>query len=304
LLILLRFALCDLRYVLVFMLIFLYGQDSYRRQKKSNSFIEGYRQKHSNLSLDYFDLDPSTGSGQEEFFRLKEFGKQMLIFSAIGGSASGGDNKKMAVLKNAFSTDTAAAVKELREFLKKYLNDESLTILISEETIPEELKSLAKKAFLLEKFEPLEGDKWLFFVQKEAQQRKVSLSSQAVYFLARVFKNDGWGLINELDKIALLSKKDSIEPSDLMDIGDYNQESPDIFDFINRVIRNWSLPEKTIALERLFISQEEPVKIFNIMASLKKLPIGLIKKLADYDVMVKSGKIDYEEVLLDLALSG
>ena len=292
------------------MIIFLYGKDSYRRQKRANFFIEEYRKKYSNLSLDYFDLDPSTSSrlregfggqaGQDEFSRLKEFSRQLMIFSALGGSALGGDNKKMAVLKNAFVFD----LKELKEFLKVNLSAEDLTILLSEEDAsPEELKTLLKKAFLVEKFDYLKGDEWLSFIQKEANRRKISFTSQAVYFLARIFNGDSWGMINELDKAVLLNKKSAIEPEDLIKIGNYNQESPDIFDFINRVLRNWSLPERIIALERLFISQEEPVKIFNIMASLKRLPKDLIKKLADYDVMVKSGKIDYEEILLNLALS-
>ncbi len=283
------------------MIIFLYGKDSYRRQKRANFFIEEYRKKYSNLSLDYFDLDPSTSSrlsegfggqaGQDEFSRLKEFASQMLIF----------DNKKMAVLKNTFVFD----LKELKEFLKANLSAEDLTILLSEEDVsPEELKTLLKKAFLVEKFDYLDGDEWLSFIQKEANRRKISFTSQAVYFLARIFNGDSWGMINELDKAVLLNKKSAIEPEDLIKIGNYNQESPDIFDFINRVLRNWPLPERIVALERLFISQEEPVKIFNIMASLKRLPKDLIKKLADYDVVVKSGKIDYEEILLSLALSG
>ena len=64
--------------------------------------------------------------------RLKEFSAQMLIF----------DSKKLAVLRNAFTIE----LKDLRDFLKKYLNAEELTILISEDTLPEELKSLAKKS--------------------------------------------------------------------------------------------------------------------------------------------------------------
>jgi len=266
------------------MIIFLYGPDSYRRQKKLNKLIEEYRNKYSNLSCDYFDLE-----NLDEFFRLKEFAVQMLLF----------DNKKLAVLKDAFSLEP----KDLKEFLKIYLNAENLTILISEENSPpEELKLLLKKAFLVEKFDFLKGDEWLSFIQKEAARRKISLTSQAVYFLARIFKDDNWGLVNELDKAVLLSQKGSIEPDDLKKIGDYSRESPDIFDFINRVVRDWSLPEKIIALEKLFIADEEPVKIFNIMASLKRLPLKLIQNLADYDVMVKSGKLDYEEVLVDLAL--
>ncbi len=234
--------------------------------------------------MDSFDLE-----NIEEFSRLKEFSRQLMIF----------DNKKLAILKNALAID----IKDLREFLKKYLNDENLTILVSEEIVPAELKSLAKKAFLLEKFDQLEEDKWLFFIQKEAKQRNISFTSQAINFLALAFENDGWGLINELDKISLVNAKAPLDIKDLRKISYYNYESPGIFDFINTVFKNFSLPQKIIELEKLFIINEEPVKIFNIMASLKWLSRDLIKKLADYDVMVKSGKIDYEEVLLSLALS-
>lgn len=270
------------------MVIYLYGPDSYRRQKKLNKIVEEYRNKYSNLSCDFFDFDPLTGSGQDELLRLKEFARQQLIF----------DNKKLAILKN-----TLKSPENLKEFLKTYLTVEDLTILISEEgAAPAEFKSLLKKAFAVEKFDYLQGDEWLSFIQKEAAQRKISLTSPAVYFLARIFKDDTWGLINELDKAALLCEKQPLEPSNFKKIGDFGHESPDIFDFINRVIRNWSLPEKVIALEKLFLAQEEPLKIFNIMASLKRLPKNLLQKLADYDVMAKSGKIDYEEILLELAL--
>ncbi len=285
------------------MLIFLYGPDSYRRQKESNRIIEEYRRKYSGFSYDYFDLE-----NPEEFFRLREFSSQLLIF----------DNKKLAVLTNIYETDS----KKLKEFFKPYLDSEDFTILISEENSPPpELNLLKKKAFSVEKFENLEGDKWRFFIQKEARERNIAFTTRALNFLAEAFQNDSWGLVNELDKIGLISPIGLIDIGlidikDLEKIGDYHYESPDIFGYINAVSRDWPLPRNStslslrglarriIALEKLFISQEEPVKIFNILASLKWLPTKLIQKLADYDIMVKSGKIDYEEVLLDLALSG
>jgi len=267
------------------MLIFLYGPDSYRRQKKANFIIEEYRHKYSNLSLDYFDLEIP-----EDFLRLQEFSAQMLIF----------DNKKLAVLKNAFAID----LKILREFLKKYVKSEDLIVLISEDNSPAELKSVIGKAHSAEKFELLEGDKWRFFIQKEAKQRNVNLTSQAVIFLSRVFENDVWGLINELDKISLTLQKSQIDAADFKKISDYDSESPDIYKYINAVSGNWPIEEKVINLEKLFIANEGPAKIFNYMASSRYLPQELIKKMADYDVMVKSGKIDYEEILVDLALSG
>ncbi len=268
------------------MLIFLCGPDSYRRQKKLNKIVEEYRNKYSGLSYDCFDLE-----NPEEFLELKEFASQQLIF----------DNKKLAFLKNIYEIDE----KELVGFFKSYLNSEDLTILVSEENKPtEKLKFLLKKAFLVEEFENLKGEKWQFFIQKETNQRKLLLTPKAINFLAEAFKENSWGLINELDKLSLVSKRGPIDIEDLRRISDYPYQSLNIFTFANAVIENWPLPQKTRALEKLFMAQEEPVKIFNILASLKRLPTKLIQKLADYDVMVKSGKIDYEEVLLDLALSG
>ncbi len=277
------------------MIIYLYGLDSYRRQRKLNVIINEYRHKHSNLSCDFFDLDPSTGSGQEEFLKLKEFSGQRLLF----------DNKKMAVLNNIFEIET----KELKDFFKKYLDSEDFTILISEDKLPpKELEFMIKKAFKVEEFKELKDESWRFFIQKEAKERKAVLTLGAINFLAEVYENDSWGLVNELDKISLIEPISPISPirlidvQDLKKIGDYNYELPDIFAFINAVSRNWPLARRMNALEKLFISQEEPVKIFNIFASLNRLPRQIIKKLADGDIMVKSGKMDYEEVLIDLAI--
>ena len=271
------------------MIIYLYGHDSYRRQKKLNYYIEEYKKKYSNLSCDFFDL------GQEEFLRLKEFSSQRSLF----------DNKKMAVLNNIFEIEA----EELKDFFKKYLDSEDFTILISEEKLPpKELEFMIKKAFKAEEFPNFEAEKWRFFIQKEAQERKATLTPGAINFLAEVYKNDSWGLVNELEKISLIEPISPISPirlidvQDLKKIGDYNYESPDIFAFINAVSRNWPLARRIIALEKLFIAQEEPLKIFNIFASLNWLPRQLIKNLADCDIMVKSGKMDYEEVLVDLAI--
>ncbi len=279
------------------MIIYLYGPDSYRRQKKINKIVEEYRKKYSGLSCDFFDFDPSIGSGQapstssgqEEFNRLNEFSGQGLLF----------DVKKMAVLKNVFEID----VKLMKEFFKKHLTSEDFTILISENVSPpKEFDFLIKKAFLAEKFENLEGERWRFYIQKESRERKINLTSKAVDFLADVYAGDSWGLIAELEKISLFAGDSAVDVVDLKKIGDYGYESPDIFGYINAVIRG-DLPRRIIALEKLFVNQEEPVKIFNIFASLNRLPKDLIRKLADYDIMVKSGKLDYEEALLDLALA-
>ncbi len=270
------------------MIILLYGPDSYRRQKKLNKIIEEYRKKHSGLSCEYFDL-----GNAGESLKLKEFSAQLLLF----------DNKKLAILKNLYEAD----LKEFKDFLKSYLGSKDFTILISEDKVlPPELNFVKKKAFLAEKFENLKGDKWQAFIQREIKERDMALVPKAFDFLVEEYKNDVWGLINELEKLDLFFwgqlERKNLDLKDMEKVGDYYYKSPNIFGFMNTVIRKGDLVQKTIALEKLFIGQEEPAKIFNILASLKRLPAKLIQELANYDVMVKSGKMGYEEVLLDLAL--
>ena len=267
------------------MIIFLYGPDSYRRGKRLGNILEEYKNKHSGFSRDVFDL-----SEEGEFERLKDFAGQMLIF----------DSKKMAVLKDAFDADP----KLLRDFFKKYLDTKEITILISEEkAAPAELKTILSKSYLIEKFEELKGEKFKFFIQKEAREKGVNLSQQAAYFLADSFNGNILGAVNELEKLGLAFGNKEIKTADLFEVGDYRQ-SPNIFSFINSVAGGWNIPQKIAALEELFLAQEEPAKVFNFLAAGKRLQLDLLEKLADYDVAVKSGKLDYDEVLLDLALSG
>ena len=51
------------------------------------------------------------------------------------------------------------------------------------------------------------------------------------------------------------------------------------------------------------LETDEPAKIFNMLSAFAKAPEEKIK-MADYDVAIKSGKLEYEEALLDLVISG
>lgn len=268
------------------MIIFLYGPDSYRRQKKLNEIVNEYKQKHSDISLVYFDIEE-----EGVFEKLKDFTDQMSIFG----------NKKMAVLKNISKIEHNV----IKEFLKQRFDLENLTILISESVVPEGFENLLKKAFLIEKFDELNVEKLKFFGQKELQNRGVLISLPALDFLAQNFKGDTWGFMNELEKLILwkAQKNSEISLLDVKNIGDYSYEAPNIFSFINSVIRNLPLKQKIVNLEKLLLGQEEPMKVFNFMASSRYLSKDLIKKIAECDILVKSGKIDYEDVFLDIALN-
>ncbi|KKU34661.1 MAG: hypothetical protein UX49_C0038G0001, partial [Candidatus Wolfebacteria bacterium GW2011_GWC2_46_275] len=79
-------------------------------------------------------------------------------------------------------------------------------------------------------------------------------------------------------------------------------ESPDIFAFTNAASRQGPVASKLTPLERLFINQEEPAKIFNIFAKNQFIDLATVRMLADYDIAIKSGKLDYETAFVDLCL--
>ncbi len=266
------------------MIIFLHGQDSYRRRKKINEVVGEYQRKHSNLTLERFDLSKD----DNDFLRLQEFCFNRSLFA----------DKKMAVIEGIFDADIA----EIAGFLKSNLKNEDITLLISEDKSPPvKFGFLVKEPVLSQEFENLDGERLKFFIRKEAQNRSVDLTLAAVNFLEENFKENTWGLITELEKISLIGKK-TLDTVDLQKIGDFS-ESPNIFNFIGLFLRgDFNRRAALKNLELLFLSHEEPAKIFNILASMSRSP-QFLSRLADYDVAVKSGKSDYEEVLLDLALN-
>lgn len=271
------------------MIILLYGSDSYRRQKKLNYYVEEYGRKHSNLSRELFDFDASAESAQDEFLRLKEFSSQQLLFG----------DKKMAVVRNIFEAELEET--ELKKFFEKHLKSESFTILISEKSPPPKaFDFIVKNSYSAEEFGVLGGEKLKFFICKESRALGLSLTGRALDFLAGFFKGDSWALAMEMQKLANLENQ-PVDVDDLRAAGDYCP-SLNIFSFINAVLKRWPLKQRLSALEEVFLNQEEPAKLFNILAAQSRLSDELIKELADCDALVKSGKMEYEEILLGLAL--
>ena len=129
------------------------------------------------------------------------------------------------------------------------------------------------------------------------------MSARIIGFLAEVFKGDSWAIINELEKLSLLNPKYYADADKLREIIDYGQPlaQQKFFFAVNGILRNSSISKKLINLETLLSYQEEPPKIFNFLASFANT-LPAIKKMADYDVAIKSGKMDYEEALVDLVL--
>src|SRR3989344_3047608 len=254
------------------MIIYLYGQDSYRRQEKLKSIVAEYQKKHSALTIDHFDLAARSENGRE-FERLKDFsGGQSLFGETRLGVVHGLED----------------AEKEFADFLKLAAEKKSITLVIAADEKPKkEFDFLLKKPVQSQEFPPLKTAELTIFIKKEMEKRSIKFSSSHLSSLISIYGGDTWGIVTELDKIALGGK---IEAEVLM---------PQFFSLIQR-IKSGTLASRISALAYL-LENEEPAAVFNVTASIADPELKV--KMADYDVAVKSGKLEYEEVLTDLVLS-
>ncbi len=271
------------------MIIYLFGPDSYRRQQKLKEIIKSYQEKHSVFSIENFDLE-----AQDEFFRFKDYCSQETLFAV----------KKMAVIKNSSEIkDTNGYLNELKNLLKSLISDENTIIILSQnKEFNKDFDFLLKKPVNSQEFKNLEPEKFEFFIAKEAKNRRIDLAPKTIEFLARIFKGNSWGVITEIEKLSLLNPNKEIDPEDVKRCVFWTKE-PNIYDFTDSITRNKTLGQKLNSLENLFLAIEEPAKIFNFLSANPFLNFNLLKSMADYDVLVKSGKLDYETALVDLCLN-
>lgn len=250
------------------MIIYLYGLDSYRRLQKLNSVISEYRAKHSALTVDHFDL---TEEGSLE--RLKDFS---------GGQSLFGETKLGAV------HGLEDAGKEIADFLKLAAEKKSITLAISTDEKPKkEFDFLLKRPVIAQEFSPLKTAELTLFIKKEMAARDIKPNVALTEDLIASYGGDTWGIVTELDKIALGGKFEA------------EIAVPQFFSLIQRV-KSGPLASRLSALAYL-LENEEPAAVFNVTASIADPELKV--KMADYDVAIKSGKLEYEEVLLDLVIT-
>lgn len=74
----------------------------------------------------------------------------------------------------------------------------------------------------------------------------------------------------------------------------------EMFSIAQTILYEKSIQARLFSLERIFLQNEPCAYVFNLVASLARGE--KTTTLADYDIFVKSGKMGYEEVLLELAI--
>jgi hypothetical protein len=253
------------------MILYLYGPENYRRQKTlKEKIISPYLEKYPNGVVANFDL-----ADEAALESLKDFTKNQSLFSSV----------KLGMILNP----EEAEPKELKKILLELLEDKKTTVVVvAEKKLAKTFDFLLKDPVKFWEFDKLIGEKFLAFIKNEAQARGLNLNNNQIRDLALVYAGDSWALINELEKISLgfnLEKK---------------EKAPEFFDLIKQMHSQAGISTKVRALFYL-LENNDPALVFNMVSAFS----GYGKKslFADYDLAVKSGKLEYGEVLLDFAIT-
>ena len=255
------------------MLITLYGPDSYRRLKKLGEITNAYREKYTGLSYDRIDA-----SLDESLDKLKILVSTLSMF----------DDVRLVVLDNPL---LAKDQKRLRGILKANAENKELTIVINSIQKPgATYKFLYEKPSTNQEFPALKGEKINAFIKQISEEYRVKIDTETRDALTELFGSDTWSIATEISQLSLGAHEIESRPAN------------DYFKLINTVKRGYNTKERIVALEIILSERkDDPARVFNSLAY-RLGSKSEANRFANYDVAVKSGKLEYEEVLLDLTL--
>lgn len=182
------------------MIIFLYGEDTFRSKQKLNEIVESYQKKYpKGLNFKIFDLK------EKDSQEIRDEVRSVSMFR----------DKKLFLLKNAFSN------KEFQEsFLKdakSFLSLKDIFVFLEEGASKRgKLFNFLLKNAKSQEFSPLQGIQLKNWIKGEFKKYKCEVGEKELVKLAEFIGNDLWRFSNEIRKLASFSSKISEKEIDLL----------------------------------------------------------------------------------------
>jgi len=205
------------------MLIFLYGQDTYRLNLKLKEIIQEYKKTHqSGLNLLYLEGE---NIGFQDF---QDQYQQATTFK----------EKKMVILRNIFQTQDFK--EKFIKDIKKLISSEDIILIVEKRDVPANnslFKALKKKARCQE-FKPLEKGQLKHWTKKEFEKHKTQIKPEALERLIEFVGNDLWRLSNEIKKLVSFKQKNSQVQAEDVNVLIRPKIETDIFTTIDCIAQN------------------------------------------------------------------
>jgi len=305
------------------MIIFLYGEDTYRSRKKLKDIVQEYKKIHkSGLNLKHFEAD--------DFNLLNDETRQNSMFQ----------EKKLIIVQDPLSK--ASFREKFMENSSKFFDSNDVFLFFQEGKADERtaMFKLLKKKAKAQEFKKLSGAKLKNWIKKEFQKYNVKTTEKVINFLAENIGNDLWRMSNEIQKLASYKKEINLE--DVKKLVRLKIEA-DIFKTIDAIAQK-NKKEALKLLHKHIDKGDSPIYLLSminyqfrnllIVKDLvdKKLPYNLIvkksglhpfvvkktysvcnrfdlenlkkiyKKILIFDLKIKTGQIE-PEIALDLFVS-
>ena len=190
------------------MIIFLYGEDTYRSKEKLQEIIGRYKEVHkSGLNLRFFDPSTRLGAGSQNL-NYNDFEgefRQMPMFQ----------EKRLIILSNIFQNQEF--IKSFLENGEKLAGSKDIVVIREEEDIPPKdalFKFLLKNAKTQE-FQMLDNARLKNWAKKEFEKHQAVIQPEALGQLAGYVGNDLWNFSQEIQKLSAFKKNATILLADV-----------------------------------------------------------------------------------------
>jgi DNA polymerase-3 subunit delta len=191
------------------MIIFLYGQDTYRSREEIKRIIEEYKKANQSW-LDFVRIDAN--DNEADFFeQVCRSVDTISMFSQV----------KLIIIENTFSTNKEFQ-KDVLEFLKKrnLEKDKDTIIIFWDEEVNQKnnLFKILKTKTKCQEFKPLKGEQLKSWIKEYINEKKGKIEIKAVDKLVDYVGSDLWRMSNEINKLISFKKQDTRNRIQIEDI--------------------------------------------------------------------------------------
>lgn len=227
------------------MLIFLYGEDSFRSQKHLADIVRKFKKDKDPQGLNIATVDCAEANDVLE---------QVLALPFLG-------ERRLVIVKNLLSGKTTDLQDAFLELLKNKTISETNIVIFWENAAAfktkaaKELCAFLQKEKYCQKFDKLKGLELYHWIESRVKEKGGRIDGSAVRFLAAETKNDIWQINSLIEQ--LVDYKDK-EPVALADVGLFLDEKADenIFNLVDAIVARQIKPAYKMIQEQYRIGED------------------------------------------------